>query len=44
MATATNNGAVDQLANDLGNASLNGADAKAAPAINTNVESGAQGD
>ncbi|TDZ51672.1 Polyadenylate-binding protein, cytoplasmic and nuclear [Colletotrichum trifolii] len=44
MATATNNGAVDQLANDLGNASLNGADSKNAPAINTNVESGAQGD
>uniref|UniRef100_L2G5R8 Polyadenylate-binding protein, cytoplasmic and nuclear n=1 Tax=Colletotrichum fructicola (strain Nara gc5) TaxID=1213859 RepID=L2G5R8_COLFN len=41
MATATNNGAVDQLANDLSNASLNGAD-KNAPAINTNVE--AQGD
>ncbi|GJD00801.1 polyadenylate-binding protein [Colletotrichum higginsianum] len=37
MATATNNGAVDQLANDLSNASLNGADAKAAPAINTNA-------
>ncbi|KAK1728433.1 hypothetical protein CaCOL14_012831 [Colletotrichum acutatum] len=44
MATATNNGAVDQLANDLGNASLNGSDSKAAPAINTNVESAAQGD
>ncbi|GKT44204.1 polyadenylate-binding protein, cytoplasmic and nuclear [Colletotrichum spaethianum] len=44
MATATNNGAVDQLANDLSNASLNGADSKNAPAINTNVESGAQAD
>ncbi|GJC81378.1 polyadenylate-binding protein, cytoplasmic and nuclear [Colletotrichum liriopes] len=44
MATATNNGAVDQLANDLSNASLNGADSKNAPAINTNVESGAQGE
>ncbi|KAF6803807.1 polyadenylate-binding protein [Colletotrichum sojae] len=44
MATTTNNGAVDQLANDLSNASLNGADSKNAPAINTNVEAGAQGD
>ncbi|GKT65980.1 LOW QUALITY PROTEIN: polyadenylate-binding protein [Colletotrichum tofieldiae] len=44
MAAATNNGAVDQLANDLSNASLNGADSKNAPAINTNVESGAQGE
>ncbi|GKT94261.1 polyadenylate-binding protein [Colletotrichum tofieldiae] len=37
MAAATNNGAVDQLANDLSNASLNGADSKNAPAINTNA-------
>ncbi|KAL0934307.1 polyadenylate-binding protein [Colletotrichum truncatum] len=44
MATTTNNGAVDQLANDLSNASLNGTDSKNAPAINTNVESGAQGE
>ena len=36
MSTSTNNGAVDQLAADLGNTSLNGED-KAAPAINTNV-------
>ncbi|TPX15493.1 uncharacterized protein E0L32_004473 [Thyridium curvatum] len=33
------NGAVDQLAADLGNASLNGGE-KSAPAINTNVEAG----
>ena len=35
--------AVDQLAHELGNASLNGSDAPAAPAINTNV-SGEAGD
>ncbi|OLN85124.1 Polyadenylate-binding protein, cytoplasmic and nuclear 2 [Colletotrichum chlorophyti] len=44
MAATANTAAVDQLANDLSNTSINGADSKAAPAINTNVESGAQGD
>ncbi|ROT34843.1 polyadenylate-binding protein [Sodiomyces alkalinus F11] len=43
MSASTNAGAVDQLANDLGATSLNGGD-KNAPAINTNVESGVQGD
>lgn len=43
MSATANSGAVDQLANDLGNASLNGGD-KNAPAIDTNVEGGAQGD
>ncbi|ORY62495.1 uncharacterized protein BCR38DRAFT_345745 [Pseudomassariella vexata] len=43
MAAATTSGAVDQLAADLGNASLNGGDVKT-PAINTNVASDAQGD
>lgn len=43
MSAPANSGAVDQLANDLGNTSLNGGD-KNAPAINTNVEGGAQGD
>ncbi|KAL2755940.1 hypothetical protein ACRALDRAFT_2042181 [Sodiomyces alcalophilus JCM 7366] len=43
MSASTNAGAVDQLANELGNTSLNGGD-KSAPAINTNVESAAQGD
>lgn len=38
MATSGNNGAVDQLAADLSNTSLNGGD-KGAPAINTNVNS-----
>jgi polyadenylate-binding protein len=38
MATPVNNGAVDQLAADLSNTSLNGGD-KTAPAINTNVNS-----
>jgi polyadenylate-binding protein len=40
MAANTASGAVDQLANDLGNASLNGADSKA-PAIDTTVGGGA---
>lgn len=43
MSAPTTAGAVDQLANELGNTSLNGGD-KTAPPINTNVESGAQGD
>lgn len=43
MAAATAPGAVDQLAADLGNTSLNGGEAKA-PAIDTNVASDAQGD
>jgi polyadenylate-binding protein len=41
MSSNVTSGAVDQLANDLSNASLNGSgDAKAAPAINTNVNAG----
>ena len=36
MAAATGN-AVDQLASDLGNASLNGAESNSTPAINTEV-------
>ncbi|CAJ2504811.1 Uu.00g122050.m01.CDS01 [Anthostomella pinea] len=43
MSAATASGAVDQLAADLGNTSLNGSDAKPA-AIDTNVASGAHGD
>jgi len=39
MATSTNNGAVDQLAADLNNTSLNGQERAAAPAINTDVSS-----
>ncbi|KAB5566566.1 Polyadenylate-binding protein, cytoplasmic and nuclear [Coniochaeta sp. 2T2.1] len=39
MATSTNNGAVDQLAADLSNTSLNGQEKAAAPAINTDVSS-----
>ncbi|EKD20495.1 uncharacterized protein L3040_004216 [Drepanopeziza brunnea f. sp. 'multigermtubi'] len=37
MSAATTNTAVDQLASDLNNASLNGGDANGAPAINTAV-------
>ncbi|KAH6680362.1 putative Polyadenylate-binding protein, cytoplasmic and nuclear [Halenospora varia] len=37
MSAATANPAVDQLAADLGNASLNGGDANGTPAINTDV-------
>jgi polyadenylate-binding protein len=44
MAAAVTSGAVDQLASELGNTSLNGGDAKATPAINTNVAGDAQGD
>ncbi|PKS11528.1 hypothetical protein jhhlp_003293 [Lomentospora prolificans] len=40
---APTSAAVDQLANELGNASLNGSEAPSAPAINTNV-SGEPGD
>ncbi|KAK4158331.1 hypothetical protein C8A00DRAFT_28609 [Chaetomidium leptoderma] len=40
MAAPVAPGAVDQLAADLGNTSLNGGDNRAAPAINTNVASG----
>ncbi|KAI0477399.1 hypothetical protein GGR56DRAFT_407490 [Xylariaceae sp. FL0804] len=43
MSAASAAGAVDQLANDLGNTSLNGGDAKPA-AIDTNVASAAHGD
>ncbi|KAH7376354.1 polyadenylate-binding protein [Plectosphaerella cucumerina] len=43
MSAPANTSAVDQLANDLGNTSLNGGD-KAAPAINTNVEATSQGE
>jgi len=44
MAANSASGAVDQLANDLGNTSLNGgADAKA-PAVDTNVSTGASDD
>jgi polyadenylate-binding protein len=39
-ASTVQSGALDQLAADLGNTSLNGGDAKAAPAINTNLASG----
>ncbi|KAI1848921.1 hypothetical protein JX265_001252 [Neoarthrinium moseri] len=44
MAAATTPGAVDQLASDLGNTSLNSGDAKAPAAINTNVAGDAQGE
>jgi polyadenylate-binding protein len=37
MSAAVTNSAVDQLASDLNNASLNGGDANGAPAINTDV-------
>jgi polyadenylate-binding protein len=37
MSAATANAAVDQLASDLNNATLNGGDANGAPAINTDV-------
>ncbi|KAK4100513.1 Polyadenylate-binding protein, cytoplasmic and nuclear [Parathielavia hyrcaniae] len=40
MAAPVTSGAVDQLAADLGNTSLNGGDNRAAPAINTNVAPG----
>ncbi|KAK8084694.1 polyadenylate-binding protein [Apiospora hydei] len=41
---STTSGAVDQLAADLGNTSLNGGEANKAPAINTNVAGDAQGE
>lgn len=43
-AAATTPGAVDQLAADLGNTSLNAGEAAKAPAINTNVAGETQGD
>ncbi|RYO85420.1 hypothetical protein DL766_006505 [Monosporascus sp. MC13-8B] len=43
MASATATGAVDQLASDLANASINGGDA-AKPTVNTNVAADARGD
>ncbi|KAK6855328.1 polyadenylate-binding protein [Apiospora arundinis] len=41
---STTSGAVDQLAADLGNTTLNGGEASKAPAINTNVAGDAQGE
>jgi polyadenylate-binding protein len=41
MAANTSTGAVDQLANDLNNASINGGDDAKAPSIDTNVAAGA---
>ncbi|KAK7992109.1 hypothetical protein PG996_012875 [Apiospora saccharicola] len=41
---ASTTGAVDQLAAELGNTSLNGGEANKAPAINTNVAGDAQGE
>ncbi|RYP47934.1 hypothetical protein DL768_006089 [Monosporascus sp. mg162] len=43
MASATGTGAVDQLASDLANTSINGGDA-AKPTVNTNVAADARGD
>ncbi|KAF4504729.1 hypothetical protein G6O67_008138 [Ophiocordyceps sinensis] len=44
MAASTASGAVDQLANDLNNTSLNGGGDTKAPAIDTNVSGGASDD
>ncbi|KAI9151720.1 Polyadenylate-binding protein, cytoplasmic and nuclear [Paramyrothecium foliicola] len=44
MAANTSSGAVDQLANDLNNASLNGSGDAKAPAIDTNLAAGAADD
>lgn len=44
MAANTTTGAVDQLANDLNNTSLNGGGDAKAPAIDTNVSTGASDD
>jgi polyadenylate-binding protein len=44
MSAATAPSAVDQLASDLNNASLNGGEANGAPAINTNVSGNASED